>query len=193
MMPEGSELSFMLWWKSVGSSNTLQVRYPHHLHGLARMPSKSSKPSAKQDFLRFVDSNSQPNGRSADSASATHYLLPKFRTIQTPKKGVCNYEVRVTQSLVGEFNCVQNENKQQTISNYSGSVWLKRERPKHAIYPHKKTIVIPVPRSSWPFRASKCLSLKYVKQDHFLKGNKDSLSLKLQPYNWIWKPTDSML
>jgi len=138
VMPEGSDLSFMLWRKSLGSGDTVQVRYPHHLHGLAGMPSNSSKPSAKQDFLQFVDSNSQPNGRSADSASATHYLLPKFRTIQTPKKGVCRYDERVMQSLVGEFNRVQNENGRQTISNYSGSEWLKHERPKHAIYPHKK-------------------------------------------------------
>ncbi len=80
--------------------------------------------------MRFVDNNTQPNGRSADSASATHYLLPKIHTIQTPKKGVCNYEARGTaQSLVGEFNCVQ-ENNRQTISNYPGSVWLKRERPE---------------------------------------------------------------
>ena len=106
----------------------------HHLHGLAGMPSNSSKSSAKQDFLQFIDNNSQPNGQSADSASTTHYLLPNFRTIQTPKKGVCNYDERVTQSLVGEFNRVQNENERQTISNYSGSEWLKHERPKHAIY-----------------------------------------------------------
>ena len=35
---------------------------------------------------------------------------------------------------MGEFNRVQNENERQTISNYSGSEWLKHERPKHAIY-----------------------------------------------------------
>jgi len=34
VMPEGSDLSFMLWWKSLGSGDTVQVRYPHHLHGL---------------------------------------------------------------------------------------------------------------------------------------------------------------
>ena len=54
------------------------------------------------------------------------------------KEFACKYDERMLQSLVGEFNCVQNENGRQTISNYSGSEWLKHERPKHAIYPHKK-------------------------------------------------------
>ena len=122
IMPEGCDVSFMQWWKSLGNDQTIHVCYPHHHHGLAR---KLSNSCAKADFLQFVDTNSQLNGRSADSASATHYLLPKFRTIQIPKSGVCNYEKRVQQSLVGEFNRVQIENNQATISNYSGSVWLK--------------------------------------------------------------------
>ena len=138
VMPEGSDVSFLLWWTSLSSDCKVQVRYPYHKHGLAGLPSNSSKPDAKQNFLQFVDNNSQPNGRSAESASATHYLLSKFRTIQTPKKGVCNYESRITQSVLGEFNRVQKENNRQTISNYSGSVWLKQERSKYAIYPHQK-------------------------------------------------------
>ena len=40
--------------------------------------SNNAKSDAKSDFLEFIDINSQPNGRSADSSSATHYLLPKF-------------------------------------------------------------------------------------------------------------------
>ena len=112
IIPEGSGVSFLLWWKSLASDCSVQVHYPYHWHGLAGLPSNSSKTDAKQDFLQFVDNNSQSNGRSADSASATHYLLLKFRTIQTPKKGVCNYESRIAQSLVGEFNCVQKENNQ---------------------------------------------------------------------------------
>ena len=138
VMPDDCDSSFLAWWKSVQSDQSVQVRYPHHRHGLAGKKSNSSKSTAKEAFLQFVDSNSQPNGRSADSASATHYLLPKFRTIQIPKAGVCNYEARVQQSLVGEFNRVQEESNKETISNYSGSVWLKKGRPKHCIYPHKK-------------------------------------------------------
>ena len=85
----------------------------------------------------FVDLNSQPNGRSADSTSATHFFLPKFRTIQIPKVGVSNFEERAQQSLLGEFNRTQSELGKPTISNYSASTWLKKERPKHSIYPHK--------------------------------------------------------
>lgn len=63
--------------------------------------------------------------------------MPKFRTIQTPKHGVARYEQRVKESLVGEFNRVEEENGRPTISNYSGSTWLKKERPKYSVYPHK--------------------------------------------------------
>ena len=138
IMPEGCDVSFV----HGGNLLAMTQLYTYVTHtttmGLAGKLSNSSKPSAKADFMQFVDTNSQPNGRSADSASATHYLLPKFLTIQIPKSGVCNYEKRVQQSLVGEFNRVQIENNQPTISNYSGSLWLKQERPKHDIYPHKK-------------------------------------------------------
>lgn len=91
----------------------------------------------RANFLQFIDQNSQPNGRSADSSSATHYLLPKFRTIQTPTPGVARYEQRLAESLVGEFNRAQTELQKPTISNYSASTWLKKDRPKHSIYPHK--------------------------------------------------------
>ena len=57
--------------------------------------------------------------------------------MQTPKKGVRNYEERVQQSSVGAFNQVQTEKQRETISNFSASTWLKSERPKHSIYPHK--------------------------------------------------------
>ena len=65
----------------------------------------------------------------------THYFSPKFTTITTPKQGVHNYESRLKTSLVGEFNRIQSEMGQSTISNYSASTWLHAERPKVAIYP----------------------------------------------------------
>ena len=124
---------------SLGGSQFLmtsgQVRYTHHCHGLEGKKSNSSKSSAKEAFLCFVDSNGQPNGHRADSASVTHYPLPKFCIIQIPKVRVFDYEVRVQQSLVGEFNSIQRENNDAAISKNSGSVWLKQERPKHSIYP----------------------------------------------------------
>ena len=137
VMPEGCDISFMAWWKQLDNSSTVMVRYPHERHGSAGRVSHAAKVNTKQEFLNFVDLNSQPNGRSAESSSSTHYFLPKFRTIQTPKVGVSNYEERVKQSLVGEFNRAQQEQHKSTMSNYSASAWLKKEKPKHVIYPHK--------------------------------------------------------
>ena len=138
VMPVGCDLSFSTWWQSLERNEEVTVRYPYQHHGLAGKPSNSSKKDAKAAFLEFVDCNSQPNGRKAESPCATSYLLPKFRTIQIPKDGVRCYQQRLTQSLVGEFNRAQRENGGATISNYSGSEWLRKERPKHGIYPHKK-------------------------------------------------------
>lgn len=55
-----------------------------------------------------------------------HIFLPKFLTIQIPKWGVARYYQRVKESLVGAFNCVEKDNGRPTISNYSGSTWLKK-------------------------------------------------------------------
>ena len=65
------------------------------------------------------------------------YFLPKFTTMSAPKKDVHNYDSRSATSLVGEFNLIQVEEGNCTISNFSASSWLKKERPNHAIYPHK--------------------------------------------------------
>ena len=138
IMPSGCDEAFSTWWKSKGSADIISVRYPHERHGLAGRVSNSAKTDTMNDFLNFVDANSQPNGLSSDSHCATHYLLPKFTTIQTPKNTVQNYEQRLSTSLAGEFNRVQRgEQNKPTISNYSASTWLKKHRPKHAIYPHK--------------------------------------------------------
>ena len=82
--------------------------------------------------------NSQPNGRSADSTGPTYYFLSKFSTIQAPKPGVSHFEHSLRRSLVGEFNRTQAEAGKQTCSNGSSHNWLKAERPKHAICPHKQ-------------------------------------------------------
>ena len=63
--------------------------------------------------------------------------MPKFRTVQIPNIGVANYDQRVQQSIVNEFNRVQTMGQRGTTSNYSAKVWLKQERLKCAIYPHK--------------------------------------------------------
>ena len=50
----------------------LDVRYPDAKHVNALKPSYSAKKSGMEDFLQFVDINSQPNGRSADSLDPQH-------------------------------------------------------------------------------------------------------------------------
>ena len=56
------------------------------------------------NFLEFVDVNSQPNGHSAGSTGPTFCFLPNFSTIQIPKAGIANYEERLRRSGVGQFN-----------------------------------------------------------------------------------------
>lgn len=126
VMPPECDQSFLAWWRSLESEHSVNVRYPHQRHGNAGMPSHSAKTDAKIEFLKFVDINSQPNGRSLDSSSATHFFLPKFRTVQEPKFGVSRREQRLTESLLGEFNRTQREKGHSTISNFSASTWLKR-------------------------------------------------------------------
>ena len=114
VMPSGCDLSCALWWKSLQSDAVVSVRYPHERHGLAGKPSNQAKQSVNADFLKFVDVNSQPNGRREDSLSATHYFLPRFKTIQMPKKCVRYFQERVDVSVVGVFNTVQGEAGRRT-------------------------------------------------------------------------------
>ena len=71
--------------------------------------SHSAKVSVKDDFLQFVDDNTQPNGRSADTSGPTHYFLPKFSTIQCPKlsRACCTIRCqRIQQSTIrGRWRC----------------------------------------------------------------------------------------
>ena len=66
-------------------SVTVEVRYPHARNGNAGQVSHSAKTTTREEFIRFVDMNSQPNGRSADSSGPTHYFSPQFTSIQTSK------------------------------------------------------------------------------------------------------------
>ena len=59
---------------------------PYEQHGNAGKVSNSAKTTVRQDFIEFVDINSQPNGRSADSSGPTAYFLPKFTTTQAPNQ-----------------------------------------------------------------------------------------------------------
>ena len=137
VMPEGIDVNFKTWWSSIPIHSEVEVRYPHERHGLEGHTSNNAKTEEKESFLQFIDTNSQSNGRRLDSRNPTHYLLPKFLTITAPKRSDANYERKLASSLVGEFNRVQTESGKSTISNYSACVWLRDERPKVAIYPHK--------------------------------------------------------
>ena len=136
--PIGCESSFADWWRSLSESTNVQVRYPYERHGNAGKKSNSAKSSVMADFLKFVDANSQPNGRSADSHGPTHYFISNFSTIQIPKSDVPNYGERVRRSVVGEFCKAQSEEGKSGCSNGSASNWLHTHRPKVAICPHKQ-------------------------------------------------------
>lgn len=138
VMPISLETPFSLWWRSLDSSTVVQVRYPHGRHGNAGKKSHFAKEASLQEFLQFVDNNSQPNGRSADSTGPTSYFIPKFTAIQMPKPTVSHYDERLCRSVVGEFNRTQREKGRQEISNGSSHNWLKAHRPKVAICPHQE-------------------------------------------------------
>ena len=138
IMPETVEISFIKWWRSLESSFIVGVRIPHERHGNAGKVSNSAKTTLREAFLQFVDANSQPNGRSADSSGPTSYFLPKFSTIQMPKITVAHYNERMSRSVVGEFNRVQREQGKQECSNGSSHNWLKQYRPKLTTCPHQE-------------------------------------------------------
>lgn len=138
VMPAGTEIAFMVWWRSLESSHMVDIQYPHDRHGNAGETSHSAKTSVMEQFLRFLDLNSQAKGRSADSTGPTFYFLPNFTTIQMPKAGIPHYEERLTRSLVGEFHQVQRQAGGGECSNGSSHNWLKKHRPKHAVCPHQE-------------------------------------------------------
>ncbi len=138
IMPPAVETSFSKWWRTVPPSTTVEVRTPHARHGNAGKPSHAAKPTFLERFLEFVDCNSQPNGRSADSTGPIFYFSPQFTTIQMPKKGVPHYKDRLRRSVVGEFNRTQRESGLPEMSNGSSHNWLRTHRPKLSICPHQE-------------------------------------------------------
>jgi len=62
VMLQHLDVCFKKWWRSVPSSTSIQVRVPHERHGNAGKVSNSAKTTVHQDFIKFVDINSQPNG-----------------------------------------------------------------------------------------------------------------------------------
>ena len=62
LMPEEFNEAFLKWWRSIDPLTKVKVRVPHARHGLAGKTSNSAKTEVLDDFLTFVDSNSQRNG-----------------------------------------------------------------------------------------------------------------------------------
>ena len=91
-MPDSEESSFKTWWESLPELAVISVRYPYTSHGNAGKRSNSAKVTVLNDFLAFVDANSQPNGRSADSSGPTHYFVSQFATVQAPDPKCCHYQ-----------------------------------------------------------------------------------------------------
>ena len=87
------------------------------------------------DFLKFVDDNSQPNGRQSGSYSAQFFFHPKFSRIAPPREGEKNFSEKVHTSVVSEFNRAQREMGRGTCGPTAASEWLKKHRPKVALHP----------------------------------------------------------
>ena len=98
VMPANLDWSFKSWWRSIEPTDEVEVRTPHGRHGNAGKVSHSAKVTTHENFIEFVDVNSQPNGRSADSSGPTFYFRPKYLTIQMPKKGTSHYQEQVKRS-----------------------------------------------------------------------------------------------
>lgn len=108
-------LTFGAWWKTVDEDDAVEVQYPHERHGLAGRPSNHAKQEVMEQFLEFVDLNSQPNGRLANSYSAQFFFLPKFTRIALPREGEKNYDIKVGTNLQNN-----NENRMEYTHSYFG-------------------------------------------------------------------------
>ena len=92
VLNDDETLTFGVWWKTLEEEDTVEVQYPHERHALTGRPSNHAKHQVMEQFLEFVDLNSQPNGRQASSYSAQSFFLPKFTRIAMPREG---YDTKV--------------------------------------------------------------------------------------------------
>ncbi len=136
VLPDGVD-NFKVWWATVEGTDLVKVHYPHSQHGLALKPSNAEKHNVREDFLKFVDENSQPTGRNTGSARAQFYFSPKFTQSGLPTISEKNSEQKAAHSLLCEFNRSQMELGSGSCSERSAFRWLKEDRPKHAISPHQ--------------------------------------------------------
>ena len=85
VMPDNQD-NFKKWWPTLSGTDVVNVHYPHESHGLARKPSNSAKVTVREQFLEFVDQNSQPNGRQASKFRGTFLLLAKIHSNKGAQK-----------------------------------------------------------------------------------------------------------
>ena len=75
IMPDSEDSWFKTWWRSLPESTVVSVRLPRVTHGNTGKSSNSAKKAVLQDFLAFVDANSEPN---ECSDNPTHYFVSIF-------------------------------------------------------------------------------------------------------------------
>jgi hypothetical protein len=140
MHPTGqshSDISATKWLDSLSDEDEVDIKFPYEKHGLHRKPSNHSKPAVRDALLQFVDNNIQPNGRQAGSYSAQYYFIPKFTRIDPPKVGEKDFDTKAHASVVWTFNQAQQERGEQTCSAFAARQWIKENRPKVSLHPHK--------------------------------------------------------
>ena len=130
MLPS-SDANFQDWWKELGDDEDVEVRYPYEQHGLLGKTSNRAKTDVMNDFLKFVDNNSTPNGRQADSRCPTFYFLPKFRRIEPPKPDEKDFDEKLSCCLVREFNRAKESERRSIAGAYAIRQWLKQHQSTH--------------------------------------------------------------
>lgn len=165
VMPQGIDTAFSKWWRTASVDTVVMVRYPHERHGNAGQPSHSAKSTIMQDFLLFVDVNSQLNGRFTHSSGPTFYFLPKFSQTDAGN-GVC--------------------------SNGLSHNWLKMHWPKVGISPHQEDYCDSCSKFKEEIRAKQttinCLRQSASADLDEIKKIKDGISAlnqDLEQHRWI--------
>lgn len=135
IMPTTIDVSFMKWWRSLVSSNVMILSFPHEQHGNAGRVSNSAKMETQKEFLDFVDLNTQPNGRSADSGPTMNLSLQQFK-YQNPlyliMRNVCQ-----DQWLVNSTESNRRWGGGKSLMDPL-TIGFKMFRPKVAICPHQE-------------------------------------------------------
>lgn len=116
VMPQSCNMPFMAWWKTLSNSNnTVNVCYPHERHGLAGrllMPLKWIQSMlSPASYISILNQMEEVQ----ILLLLLHIVLPKFRTIQTPKTG-CG-QVRAASSTINSW-WIQSGADKETNSYY---------------------------------------------------------------------------